>query len=101
MKQSENISLKRLLRKTKDFHSSELDKIIGFYKTVLELERSKEPDIATYYPYTLHFKDNDSGIILIDLPCNVNFTKAFLAKRALTSRLIAVILMSWNCQKKK
>ena len=84
MKQSENISLKRLLRKTKDFHSSELDKIIGFYKTVLELERSKEPDIATYYPYTLHFKDNDSGIILIDLPCNVNFTKAFLDNRELT-----------------
>lgn len=84
MKQSENISLKRLLRKTKDFHSSELDKIIGFYKTVLELERSKEPDIATYYSYALHFKDNDSGIILIDLPCNVNFTKAFLDNRELT-----------------
>lgn len=84
MKQSENISLKRLLRKSKDFHSSELDKIIGFYKTVLELERSKEPDIATFYPYTLHFKDNDRGIILIDLPCNVNFTKAFLDNRELT-----------------
>lgn len=84
MKQSENISLKRLLRNTKDFHSSELDKIIGFYKTVLELERSKEPDIDTYYPYTLHFKDNDGGIILIDLPCNVNFTKAFLDNRELT-----------------
>ena len=84
MKQSENISLKRLLKKTKDFNSSELDKIIGFYKTILELERSKEPDIATYYPYTLHFKDNDSGIILLDLPCSVSFTKAFLDNRDLT-----------------
>lgn len=84
MKQSENISLKRLLKKTKDFHSSELDKIIGFYKTVLELERSKEPDIATYYPYALHFKDNDSDVMLIDLPCNVNFTKVFLDNRDLT-----------------
>lgn len=84
MKPSENISLKRLLRKTKDFHPSELDKIIGFYKTVLELERSKEPDIASYYPYTLHFKDNNGGIILIDLPCNVNFTKVFLDNRELT-----------------
>lgn len=78
MKQSENIILKRLLRKTTGFYFSELDKIIGFYKTILELERSKEPDIATYYPYELHFKDNDSDVMLIDMPCNFNFTKAFL-----------------------
>lgn len=84
MKQSDNISLKRLLRKTRVSHASELDKIIGFYKTILELERSKEPDIATYYPYALHFKDNDSDVMLIDLPCNVNFTKAFLDNRDLT-----------------
>lgn len=84
MKQSDNISLKRLLRKTRVSHASELDKIIGFYKTILEFERSKEPDIATYYPYALHFKDNDSDVMLIDLPCNVNFTKAFLDNRDLT-----------------
>ena len=57
MKESVNIILKRLLRKTTGFYFSELDKIIGFYKTILELERSKEPDIATYYPNALHFKD--------------------------------------------
>ena len=84
MKQSDNISLKRLLRKTRVSHASELDKIIDFYKTILELERSKEPDIAAYYPYALHFKDNDSDIMLIDLPCNVNFSKAFLDNRDLT-----------------
>ena len=84
MKQSGNISLKRLLRKVKVSHASELDRIIGFYKTILELERSKEPDIATYYPYALHFKDNDSDVMLIDLPCNVNFTKVFLDNRDLT-----------------
>lgn len=84
MKQSENILLKRLLRKTNDYHHSELDKIIEFYKTILELESSKEPDIATYYPYALHFKDDDSGIILIDLLCNVDFTKAFLDNREQT-----------------
>ncbi|MDE6560733.1 MAG: AAA family ATPase [Muribaculaceae bacterium] len=83
MKQSENILLKRVLRKTKVSQFSELDKIIGFYKTILELERSKEPDIATYYPYALHFKDNDSDVMLIDLPCNLNFTKAFLENRNL------------------
>lgn len=84
MKQSDNISLKRLLRKTRISHATELDKIIGFYKTILELERSKEPDIATYYSYALHFKDNDSDVMLIDLPCNVNFTKVFLDNRDLT-----------------
>ncbi len=78
MKQSENLILKRLLRKTIGPYFSELDKIIGFYKTILELERSKEPDIAAYYPYALHFKDNDSDVMLIDMPCNVNFTKVFL-----------------------
>lgn len=84
MKQSENILLKRVLRKTRVSHFSELDKIIGFYKTILELERSKEPDITTYYPYALHFKDNDSDVMLIDLPCNLNFTKAFLDNKDLT-----------------
>lgn len=84
MKQSDNISLKRLLRKTRVSHATELDKIIGFYKTILELERSKEPDIANYYPYALHFKDNDSDVLLIDLPCNVNFTKVFLDNKDLT-----------------
>lgn len=84
MKQSENILLKRVLRKTRVSHFSELDKIIGFYKTILELERSKEPDITTYYPYALHFKDNDGDVMLIDLPCNLNFTKAFLDNKDLT-----------------
>lgn len=84
MKQSDNISLKRLLRKTGTSYLSELDKIIGFYKTILELERSKEPDISTYYPYNLHFKDNDKDVILIDLPCNVSFSKAFLDNKDLT-----------------
>lgn len=84
MGQSENILLNRLLKKTKLSYDSELDEIITFYKTVLELERSKEPDITTVYPYSLHFKDNDNDVILIDLPCDLNFTKAFLANRRVT-----------------
>lgn len=64
MGQSENILLNRLLKKTKLSYDSELDEIITFYKTVLELERSKEPDITTVYPYSLHFKDNDNDVIL-------------------------------------
>lgn len=77
MKPSANISLERLLRNTKESYPSELDKIIGFYKTILEFERIKEPDIPNFYPYTIHFKDNDSDVMLIDLPCNPDFTKAF------------------------
>ena len=84
MKQSDNLVLSRLLKTTKTTYISELDRIIGFYKTVLELERNKEPDIATYYPYSLHFKDDDRDVMLIDLPCNVSFTKAFLDNRDLT-----------------
>jgi predicted nucleic acid-binding Zn-ribbon protein len=84
MKQSDNLVLSRLLKITKTTYISELDRIIGFYKTVLELERNKEPDIATYYPYSLHFKDDDRDVMLIDLPCNVSFTKAFLDNRDLT-----------------
>ena len=81
MKQSENILLKRVLTKTKVSQFSELDKIIGFYKTIVELERSKEPDIETCFPYALHFKENDRDVMLIDLPCNSNFTNKFLDNR--------------------
>lgn len=84
MKQSDNRYLRRLLKNDMDSSDSELEKIVSFYKTILELERIKEPDITTFYPYTIHFKDNDSDVMLIDLPCNVNFTKVFLDNRDLT-----------------
>ena len=77
MKEIDNILLKRLLKKPINPTTSEIDKIIGFYKTILELEGSKEPDISTYYSYEMHFKNDDRDVILIDLPCNQNFTKVF------------------------
>lgn len=104
MEQSENFLLNSLLKRTQSLtleeklrqisperrsaspYNSELDEIIAFYTTVLELERSKEPDIATDYPYSLHFKDDDKGVILIDLPCNLDFTKSFLNNRKLTNK---------------
>lgn len=52
MKQSPNISLQRLLRKTKDSYHSELDKIIGFYKTVLEFKTSGPLGL---WPFSLCF----------------------------------------------
>lgn len=82
MSQSE--ILNRLLRNTSVSHFPELDKIIFFYKTILELERSKEPDIIRYYPYDLHFEDNDGNIMLINLPCNSDFTREFLQNRIQT-----------------
>lgn len=84
MKQSDNRYLRRLLKNDMDSSDSELEKIVSFYKTILELERIKEPDITTFYPYTIHFKDNDSDVMLIDLPCNPDFTKAFNDNRNLT-----------------
>lgn len=79
-----NVLLQRLLRKIDGSNCSEMERIISFYKTVLELERSKEPDITTFYPYALHFAENDRSVILIDLPCNENFTKVFLDNRNIT-----------------
>ena len=75
---SKNILLDRLLGKTVVSQISVLDNIIDFYKTILELERLKEPDINTYYTYTPYFKDDDNDVILIDLPCNLDFKQAFL-----------------------
>ena len=79
-----SVLLQRLLNKIDSCNNSEMDRIISFYKTVLELERSKEPDIATYFPYSLHLNENDRSVILIDLPCNENFTKVFLDNRNIT-----------------
>lgn len=85
MNKSDNTALKYILKKIKTVYTSDLDKAIGFYKTILELERKKEPNIDAFYPYDLHFMNDDSAIILIDMPCNANFTKSFLENKALAS----------------
>lgn len=84
MNQSDNIILKRVLNRTKASSLTGVDKLIGFYRTILELERSKEPDIAMFYPYALHFKDDDSNVMLIDLPCNHSLLDAFEKNKDLT-----------------
>lgn len=84
MKEFESVILRRLLKKINVSHLSELDRNLWFYKTVLELERIKEPDILDLYSYLLHFKSNDRDVMLLDLPCNLTFTKAFLDNRNLT-----------------
>ena len=81
MRPSEIQQINRAINKTQINSNDELSKIIRFYKTVLELERIKEPDIDPYYPYDIHFKENDRNVILIDLPCNSNCTKAFFENK--------------------
>lgn len=79
---NENIILNRILNKVNVTGYSELDKILEFYRTVIELERSKEPDIKNFYPYPIHFQENGKeNIILIDFPCNKVFYKNFKDNR--------------------
>ncbi|MCF0256414.1 MAG: AAA family ATPase [Bacteroides heparinolyticus] len=76
MAHTDNIILKRLLANT-HVPISELDRVLAFYRTVLELEHRKEPKISTYYSYPLHFMDKDRSVMLIDLPCNAGCFKEF------------------------
>lgn len=74
----DSVVLKRLLSRIDAKDLSELDKIILFYRTVIELERSKEPDIKNYYPYPINFLNNGKdNVLLIDLPCNKPFLREF------------------------
>lgn len=84
MRPSEIQQLNRAINKTQINSDDELSKIIRFYKTVLELERIKEPEIENYYPYEIHFKENDSNVILIDLPCNSDYTKVYFENKCQT-----------------
>lgn len=51
-------------------------KILTFYKLVIELERTKEPDIRTYYEYPINYH-TDEHFMLVDLPCNSEFHGKF------------------------
>ena len=51
------------------------ENILSFYRLVIELERSKEPDIEQYYDYAIHYKNEK--LIIVDFPCNKDFLLAF------------------------
>lgn len=54
---------------------SPLEKVIEYYKIVVELEQLKEPAIDSYYPY--NFTLNENNDFVIDLESNISFHKIF------------------------
>jgi len=52
-----------------------LDKIIQFYKIVVELERNKEPEIKAFYQYPVNINENNS--FSLDLTKNPDFLQMF------------------------
>ena len=52
------------------------DRIIQFYKTVIELEQRKEPEIKTFYPYSCD-EITPTDLLSIHLPQNEDFKKLF------------------------
>lgn len=70
-----SINLKRILKNIVPNRYNSTENILSFYKLVIDLERSKEPDISEFYNYPINFKDKH--LILLDMPCNKQFVKVF------------------------
>lgn len=77
------IMIERMLAEVSTAGLSPLERILYFYKLVVELEQRKEPEIQNYYPYPINFedKDKDKRVPLIDLPCNEQFLQMFERNR--------------------
>lgn len=76
----DKIVLKNLFRNiTPEFLNDE-QRVLAFYKLMIELERMKEPDIKEYYDYPLNFHKNER-IMLVDFPCSKQFTQIFEKNR--------------------
>lgn len=75
----DNITLQRILNRTTPNPFDITENILSFYRLVIELERSKEPDIEQYYDYAIHYKNEK--LIIVDFPCNKDFWLAFEKNR--------------------
>lgn len=75
----DNITLQRILNRTVPNPFDITENILSFYRLVIELERSKEPDIEQYYDYAIHYKNEK--LIIVDFPCNKDFWLAFEKNR--------------------
>lgn len=75
----DNIALQRILNKVTPNTFDTTENILSFYKLVIELERSKEPDIDQYFDYAIHYKNEK--LIVVDFPCNKEFWAAFEKNR--------------------
>ena len=73
--------IQRLLMNIDKSALSEKERLLQFYKSNVELEQMKEPDISKYYPYPVNLKEDDNSTILIDLPCNKEYLNLFEENR--------------------
>jgi len=67
--------IEKILNKINPSEMNSMDRIIQFYKTVVELERQKEPKIQNYFPYRI---DGTSNTISIDIQQNTDFKDEFI-----------------------
>jgi RecA/RadA recombinase len=67
--------IEKILSKVNPSNLSDMDKIIQFYKTVIELEQQKEPDIKAFFQYPI--RDQRSNILSLDLQENNDFFQEF------------------------
>jgi len=76
--ETSNIVLQRILKNVSVKGKTEVDKILTFYRTSVELERLKEPEIKDFYKYPINFIENgNDDTFLIDLPCNKDFLRMY------------------------
>jgi len=67
--------IEKILRNVNPLGLNPMDRIIQFYKTVVELEQQKEPQINTFYKYRINDINND--IISFDLQDDKDFLQEF------------------------
>ena len=69
------LMLEKILSKIDANGLTQIDKIIQFYKTVIELEQCKEPEIKTFFQYPI--SEIKSDVISLDLQMNKDFYQEF------------------------
>jgi superfamily I DNA and/or RNA helicase len=69
------LMLENFLSKVNPTVLNPIDKIIQFYKTVIELEQQKEPEISALFQYPI--KDRKNDVISLDLQMNKDFYQEF------------------------
>ena len=80
-KSNDIIMVERMLAGVSTAGFSPMERILHFYKLVVELEQRKEPEIQNFYPYPINYGNKDQQTILVDLPCNEQFLQAFERNR--------------------
>ena len=71
--------IEKILRRINPTNFNSMEKIIQFYKTVIELEQQKEPKIEFYFPYPID--DTTKSVFTLDLQNNNTFLTKFNENR--------------------